>query len=210
MTFTIHDVGSDGRPNPQPKGTLEVVNVLGPHLSQTRITSVKDRNRDPILERDVIYNASWNPNVKKHVAIAGVIDLTGDGRDSLYEFMRTLERQNIVVDAYQDPKEGTMKGQITYRTDYLILGDPPAASGVKADEVDKKVTDGRVHMENEAKKYGVPKYGLPRYLEMIGYRLPRSPRAESSSLYNPELRPDQVPRRREDNPPPPPEQRPDR
>lgn len=41
LTFSIHGVGTDGRPNPQSKGTLEVVNVIGDHLSQTRISSVK-------------------------------------------------------------------------------------------------------------------------------------------------------------------------
>src|SRR5579884_196284 len=66
-TFTIHGVGTDGRPNPQTKGTLEVVNVIGPHLSQARITSVNNPNREPIVANDVIYNASWNPNIKKHV-----------------------------------------------------------------------------------------------------------------------------------------------
>src|SRR6185437_2201070 len=45
LTFSIHGVGLDGRPIPQPKGTLEVVNVVSEHLSRTRITSVKDANR---------------------------------------------------------------------------------------------------------------------------------------------------------------------
>src|SRR5262249_39041165 len=58
LTFTIHGVGLDGRPILQAKGTLEVVNVTGPHLSQARITGVKDANRDPILEGDILYNPS--------------------------------------------------------------------------------------------------------------------------------------------------------
>ena len=57
----IHSVGPDGRPNPQPKGTLEVVNVIGPHLSQARITAVKDANRDPVLVGDVLNNSTWDP-----------------------------------------------------------------------------------------------------------------------------------------------------
>lgn len=187
LTFSIHSVGADGRPNPEPKGTLEVVNVVGPHLSQTHITSLKDRNRDPVVERDVLYNPSWDPNIKKHVAIAGIIDLTGDGRDSLSEFIRNLERQNVVVDAYVDPKDGTVKGQVTFRTDYLIIGDNP--------ESQKKIVD-------DAKKYGVPSMGLYRYLDMIGYRLPHSVRKEKPSLYDQNLRPEQAPRLGGDNAPP--------
>jgi len=204
LTFTIHGMGVDNRPNPQPKGTLEVINVLGPHLSQTRVTAVRDRNRDPITEGDVIYNASWNPNLKKHVAIAGIINLAGDGRDSLYEFMRSLERQNIAVDAYLDPKDGTMKGQITFRTDFLILGEPPdVKSNGKLEGVDEKIDSGRKLMQAEAKKYGVQQKGLVAYLELIGYRLPHSTRDATSPLYNPDLRPDQAPRLGGDRVPPP-------
>jgi len=143
----------------------------------------------------VIYNASWNPNLKKHVAIAGIIDWTGDGRDSLYEFMRNLERQNIVVDAYLDPKDGSIHGQLTYQTDYLILGDPPDAQGRgKLGEAEKRILEGRTQMQDEAKKYGVQVKSLLSYLEMIGYPLPRSTREETKSLYRGENRSDIVPR----------------
>jgi hypothetical protein len=165
---------------------------------------VKDRNRDPITQGDVIYNGSWNPNLKKHVAIAGLIDLTGDGRDSLYEFMRNLERQNIVVDSYLDPKDGSIKGKITFQTDYLILGTVPdvPASG-KISEVDKQISLSQKQMGDEAKKYGVQIKGLMAYLEMTGYRLPHSTRMARPSDYNPDLRPDQAPRLGGDNLAPP-------
>jgi hypothetical protein len=204
LTFSIHGVGLDGRPNPKPKGTLEVVNVINDHLSQTRITSVVDRNRDPVLEGDIIYNPAWNPTLKKHVAVAGLIDLTGDGRDSLYEFMRNLDRQNVVVDAYLDPKDGSVKGKITFRTDFLILGDVPDPSGRTkiTSDTEKRLLAGRNEMINEAKKYGVRNVGLMGYLEMIGYRMPSGPRDERPIRYNPDLRPDTTPRLGGDNPPP--------
>lgn len=195
LTFSIFGLGLDGRPYSQPKGTLEVVNVIGPHLSQARITSVKDQNRDPITSRDIIYNASWNPNIKKHVAVAGIVDLTGDGRDSLFEFMRNLERQNIVVDAYEDPKDGGMKGQITYQTDFLILGGlPDRGGGGRQGEAEKRIMEGRTHMQEEAKKYGVPVKNLLSYLEMIGYSLPHVVRQGGPSRYDTDFRSDIVPR----------------
>ena len=203
LTFNIHGVGADGRPNPQSKGTLEVLKVLGAHLSQARVTSVKNPNRDPIVVNDVIYNASWNPNIKKHIAIAGVIDLTGDGRDSLNEFMRNLEQQNIVVDAYVDPKDGSIKGQLTYQTDYLILGGAPErAYNSSSDESEKRVLDGRKQMQEEAKKYGVPVKSLLGYLEMIGYHLPHVTRGAAPSRNNTDTRSDMVPRLSRDRFPP--------
>lgn len=195
LTFNIYGLGVDGRPNPQPKGTLEVVSVIGPHLSQTRITSEKDGRRDPITRGDVIFNASWNPTIKKHVAVAGTIDLTGDGRDSLPEFLRNLERQNIVVDAYQDLRDGSMKGQITYQTDFLILGGLPGKGGSgKAGEAEKRILEGRKHMEDDAKKYGVQVTNLLKYLEMIGYSLPHSGRAGAPTRTDTDYRSDIVPR----------------
>jgi hypothetical protein len=201
LTFTIHGVGADGRPKAQSKGALEVVNVLGPHLAQARITSVRDRNRDPIVENDVIYNASWNPNIKKHVAIAGIVDLTGDGRDSLPEFIRNLERQNIVVDAYLKP-DATPSGQITYQTDYLILGGVPERSGGgKAEESEKRLMEARKQMQEEAKKYGVQVKSLQSFLEMIGYTLPHPTEGGPALRYN--QRSDVVPRLNRDRFPPP-------
>jgi hypothetical protein len=205
LTFTVHGVGLDGRPNPQPKGTLEVVNVIRDHLSQARVTSVKDANRDPILEGDILYNPSWNPTIKKHVALAGIMDITGDGRDSLYEFMRNLERQNIVVDAYLDPKDGSIKGKITLRTDYLILGESmefsPTGRDKPASEAQKKLDEGKKLMESQAAKNNVALMPLHKYLETIGYRLPRSVGEERPSLTNPNLRPDQAPRLGGEKPP---------
>lgn len=194
LTFNVHGVGADGRPSSQSKGTLEVVNVLGPHLSLARITSVKEPSRSPIVANDVVYNASWNPNIKKHVAIAGIIDLTGDGRDSLGEFKRNLERENIEVDAYVDPKSGSIVGQLTYQTDFLILGGTPdRAAGGGSDESEKRILESRKLMQDEAKKYGVQIKSLLSYLEMIGYPLPRSARGDRGSLYRGE-RSDIVPR----------------
>jgi hypothetical protein len=203
LTFSIHGVGLDGRPISQPKGTLEVVNVVGDHLSRTRITSVKDANRDPILEGDVLYNPSWNPTVKKHVALAGLMDLTGDGRDSLPEFMRNLKRQNIDIDAWLDPKDGSTHGQITVRTDFLILGESLESSEtIRGKTLGTALRDKMNDMKVAAAKNGVRVIGLNKYLEMIGYRLPRGTGGERPSLYDPNLRPDKAPRLGGDKAPP--------
>ena len=102
---------------------------------------MRDQRRDPVLPGDFIYNPAWNPNVKQHVAIIGNIDLTGDHRDSVQEFLRTLKNQNVDVDAYMDMKSkklmnaaGDGPGEITRRTDLLIVGDGPefASGAIKA------------------------------------------------------------------------------
>jgi len=178
LTFNVHGVGPDGKPLPQSKGTVEVVNVISDHLSQVRITGWRDREKDPIIKGDVLFNPVWDPTHKKHVAIAGTIDLTGEGRNNIVEFIRQLEKRNIVVDAYLDLKDKnpTIRGPgISYQTDYLILGYGPTFDVREADKSFQEEFKARYEeMRKQAKDYGVTIVNLRDYLDMIGFRLPRA------------------------------------
>jgi RNA polymerase sigma factor (sigma-70 family) len=69
LTFSIHSLGPDGKLS-KAKGTLEVVQVIGPHLSRARVTSVKDSSRDPVMRNDRLFNPTWDPE-KRSVAATG-------------------------------------------------------------------------------------------------------------------------------------------
>jgi hypothetical protein len=184
LTFSIHSLGLDGKMVPEPKGTLEVTTVLGDHMSQTRITGVKDPNRNPILEGDVLYNPLWNPTLKKHVAIAGLIDLSGISRDpelGLADFLRHLEKENVIVDAYVDPKppfgikvpDGA-KG-VNLQTDFLILGESSdffTDGRERSVDIAKRIETSIQEMKRQAKENGVAVISLRKYLESVGYRVP--------------------------------------
>jgi hypothetical protein len=196
LTFSIHGRDVDGKVSPTAKGTMEVVSVLGEHLSQTRITSVKDGFRDPIMKGDVLHNPSWDPNFKKHVVVAGVIDLTASGRDDTAEFIRNLQRQNVVVDAYVDTKTGKVKGRMSVDTDYLVVNEviDKMSPRDRNPTLDQAMREAIRTLKEEAKKNGVQILGLRRYLEMIGYRMPRHMQEEAdTSLYGGGLRPDLSP-----------------
>jgi hypothetical protein len=185
LTFSIHGIGPDGKPEQTPKGSLEVVNPQRGHVSEVRITQIRDRQRFPILEGDVLFNPTWSPSQKKHVAIAGIVDLAGDGQrvpEQLRQFIEYLARQNIIVDCYldlndlefkRDGKPITVADGITINTEYLIIG--PGGS-VIAEGVDQ--TGYRIKLDKKlgeitkrASDTGVPVVGLPKYLDNIGYRL---------------------------------------
>jgi hypothetical protein len=180
VTFSIHSVGLDGRLNLTPKGTLEVVKIINPHLAQARITSVKDEKGDPVMKGDRLFNATWDPNRKRRIALAGIPDLTGDGTDNMDEFRRFLRRQNVEIDAYidtKDEKAPKMVGKgITTNTDYLVMAEPldgvghPQAKnpGYKA-EFERLRTD----MRTKAATNGVTVVSLKKYLDMVGYRAPK-------------------------------------
>jgi hypothetical protein len=174
LTFSVHAVGVDGKLAPTPKGTLEIVKVVGPNLSRARVTSVKNASADPILTGDRLFNPTWDPNVKKHVAVVGIIDLHGDGRDNTADFLRQLERQGVVIDAYLDTKDFKVKGKgITINTDYVIVGDqldstndPRARDRDLSSKVEKEIQK----MRAAAIANGVNVIGYRKYMDLAGMR----------------------------------------
>jgi len=183
VSFSIHAAtGVAGRKlNEIPKGTLEVVRVIGPHLAQARLTSVRDEKKDPILRGDFIFNASWDPNRRKQVALAGLPDLGTDGADNTEDFRRLLARQRVDLVAWVDskdekePKIKTSGEGLSKDTEYLVLGEKltgskhPKGRGKYAEEYDKL----RTKLVEEAKEIGITVISMNKYLEMIGYRPPK-------------------------------------
>jgi hypothetical protein len=191
MTFSIHSMGLDNKLAQTPKGTVEVVQILEPHLARVRVTSVKDASKDPIVKGDRLFNPTWDPGNPRRVAIAGLADMGGDGLDSSEDLRRLLKRQNVAVDAYIDTKTDKQpevkndkgeKGDITNKTEYLILAD--GLDAVKHDKARDKEYSARFdklvnEMKEKAKANGATVIQLRRYLEMIGYKPPK-PAAKTS------------------------------
>jgi hypothetical protein len=180
VTFSVHSAGRDGKLNPTAKGTLEVLRVIGPHLAQARVTSVRDGQTDPILKGDRLFNPTWDPGRKKRVALAGVADLGTENAYTNDEFRRLLNRQRVILDAFidtSDEKEPKLVGKgVTIETDYLILGEgletanhPQAGTKEYRDRYEKLVTQ----LKLQARESGVPVISLSKYLDMIGYRAPK-------------------------------------
>lgn len=165
LTFSIHGKGPDGKPLLASKGSLEVIDVVGDHLAQAQVVSVKDSFKDPILPGDYLYNPIFNPSAERHVVIAGRIDMHGvKGQDDLEEFERLLKRRNVVVDGYVDPQDGSIKGKLTVGTDFLILGDPTGAKPEVAASIKT--------LQEQARSNGVHVISTREFLESIGYRTP--------------------------------------
>ncbi|GEM_PF-337617 len=178
-TFSIHGIGPDGKPLPEIKGTLEVINVVGEHLAQCRVLTVKNTNKDPILKGDVLFNPAWNPNVRRRIALMGIVDLTGDGKDQIYEFIAQMERQGVIIDAFLDPASFEIRNSpgISPKTDFLIVGDginsvkdPRGMTPEKLDIFNKSIRK----MYDNAKDNGVVSVDLRKFLEMSGYRVPKN------------------------------------
>jgi hypothetical protein len=165
---------------PVPKGTLEVVSIMGPHASKARITGVRDQNRDPLVRGDLIFNPIWAPNQHMHVAVTGMINLTGDGRDRSGEFIQSLQRMGVVIDSYLDTKDMQIKGPgMTVNTNYLVEGEHPevnnllALQGSSIGERSTKIDELINQMKNQAKDLGVSTMTARNFMTLVGYRVPR-------------------------------------
>ena len=184
LTFSILSPGatSNAAGKRERKGALEITKVLGDKLSQARIIDVTHPLQDPILEGDLIYNPAWDPSQRERVAIAGFVDVNGDGLDDTPEVVRMLERQGVQVDAYLDLKSVEIKGRgIGYDTGVLILGDAPqseSTAGLTASgEKEKKKAEIRAKiqdMKEQANKMGVPILQYRQYFKQMGLPMSRT------------------------------------
>lgn len=183
LTFSVfsQNYASDKAREKTRKARVEVVEVLYPHLSRARISDATDPKRDPVVSGDLLFNPAWSPNLKQHIAIAGLIDLTGDGTDNTEEFVKNLERQNIAIDAVLDLKTMELRGRMGFNTSYLVLGEVPA---YEVGENILKETDPRTQRKREvaeklsaiqaqAMQLGVTVIPAQRFMALIGYRVPK-------------------------------------
>ncbi|HJZ94408.1 MAG TPA: hypothetical protein VKE40_26325 [Gemmataceae bacterium] len=150
------------------KGMVEITDVTGADTARARITYHPSPIRNPIAKNDQLFNIALSTTEKEHVAFAGIIDLDGDGLPNNEEFVRILEKNNLIVDAYLDLKTGEVRkrdGGISYRTKFLILGtDAPLVGNVKK-------------MVDEAREKGIQTIDARRFLSLIGVKPPRNPAA---------------------------------
>src|SRR5205823_5769517 len=136
LTFSVFGEGWEGRAEGPLKGTIEVLRV-SERTATAKITSLYDAQGNeislndpspskilrgagnPLKEGDLLFNLVWG----SHVAVAGVVDWSGRGaeapaaqQDELQEFLRVVQGQGVVVDAYVDLRDGQVKGTLTGKT----------------------------------------------------------------------------------------------
>jgi hypothetical protein len=140
------------------KATIEVTNILGPHSAEARIMSQNER--DPILPSDQIVTATWEPGgYKVPVAIAGVIDLNGDGQSDLERLKGFILKNQGVLAAVMD-ESGDIQGKIDLNTRYLIVGDEPE---------DDRGRQAFSKLDLDAGTYRVQKISVREFLHLNGF-----------------------------------------
>ena len=155
-----------------PRGNIEVVEVLSPTLSRARITEEPEPIRDGIAPGDLLYNAVWRRGATDHIALVGIFDVNGDGRDDIETLVRELANMGIPVDAFYDLRKRQWIGELTAQTRYVVLGMYPSQN------VNDPLRDRKSELialinkaVEEAKRRGIQEVGYRDFFPRLGYRV---------------------------------------
>ncbi|MEM9586145.1 MAG: hypothetical protein AAGA03_02595 [Planctomycetota bacterium] len=96
------------------KATIEVVRVLDAHIAEARVTA-RPEIRDPIISGDKIYSPFWSPGRSVKIALAGLIDLDGDGIQDNAAVEGMIQAAGAVVH----------RGELDSSVRFLVTGDAP-------------------------------------------------------------------------------------
>lgn len=161
VTFSVFDSGLSDAGKADRKGSLEVVRVLGDHLAEAKITS--DESGNPLLPGDRIYSQVWQPGKSLRFGLTGFIDLDDDGVSDLQRAKDLIAVNGGKVDVSLE-EDGSIDGEMTVQTRYLVLGEAPDTPSKAS------YREGFQTMSKKAANLGVETITLPEFLDRMGYR----------------------------------------
>lgn len=161
-SFAVYDHDEVGVANAEPKARVEVVRIVGEHLSEARI--LEDQPSNPIVRGDLVHTPTWSPGQRIHFALAGFMDIDGD-RVNDYDLVKNVILLNGgVIDAELKADGTRAPGKITVNTRYLVLGEPPTDTSSTA------VLAQFTNIQDEADKMGTDKISVQDLLTLMGYK----------------------------------------
>jgi uncharacterized protein (UPF0333 family) len=157
ITFSVFDREDSNPAESQRKGKIEVVRLMEPHMAEARI--VDDDLSNPIMPGDHIFSPTWEPGRPEHFALAGMMDINGDGESDRQQIRDLITLNGGIIDAEEDG--GKKTGHVTINTKYVVLGEEP--------KQEAKLS-GYGEIFDEAKIYGIRTLSVHEFLDYMGYR----------------------------------------
>lgn len=108
------------------KATIQVSQVQGPHLAQGRVVARPDIS-SPIIPGDKIFSPFWAPGRTVKIALAGNIDIDGDGRNDNAAIKGQILAAGAEVTA-EISSTGAVTGKLDPTIRFLVVGQDPDAS----------------------------------------------------------------------------------
>jgi len=162
MTFSVYPADATNLATAGKKASIEVTLIRGEHLAVARIVEPPDI-ANPILAGDKIHTPVWSPGEVKRFALAGFLDVDGDGKTDRSLVRSLITMSGGVIDCEIDDN-GQRVGKMTIDTRYLVLGTRP----------DERSGEGSLAgysgMIDSADQLGVQKISLADLLQQMGYR----------------------------------------
>jgi hypothetical protein len=158
IRFTVYAAESNNSAKAVEKGTIEVTRIVADHQAECRI--VDDKFSDPMTSNDKIFTAFWSPGQQNHFAVAGNMNLDGDGHNQVNTAIGLIKSYGGVVDCYLD-EQGHRQGQITAATQYIVQGDAPTSA-----EAVKTNTD----ILKDASRYQLKVWSLADFKQRMNYQ----------------------------------------
>lgn len=159
----------------QPKGEVEVIEILGDNLAKALVRELDDI-REPVMAEDLLYNASWTRGATQHVVLVGIFDKDGNGTDDIRQVADELNKSGVKVDGYWDLSTRKWAiGSPSSRTAYVIVGESPEnKASLIGDGLLKEriaITDSIRAAIADAKKAGAEEVNYLKYFPRIGYKV---------------------------------------
>jgi hypothetical protein len=207
LTFNAFAAGKDGRAGDALKATVEVVRVEDARMSLCKVNTYYDvdgrefpapeatptrlfqEGGGALKEGDLLFNMCWGA----HAAIAGTIDPSGANNtnpavqmDNLKQFISYLERMGMVIDAYVDPRDGKLVGDVNGKTNFLIRGNRATVLQEGVDEKRAKaVNDNITALRDKAIDGGMFMISAENMAIVTGYRRPGSADTQQTLTFVP-------------------------
>jgi hypothetical protein len=161
--FSVFPVDTNDSPDlSRKKGNIEVTRILDGRMAEARI--VDDNVADPILPGDKIISPVWDRGRSEGFALAGFMDVDGDGRSDRNKVRELIKQNGGRIDAEVDDN-GKLTGKIEINTRYIILGDAPNEKTTKTD-----LLENFSKLTGDAQDLTVEKITVQKFLQQMGFR----------------------------------------
>ncbi|MGA2033071.1 MAG: hypothetical protein ABSG68_12500 [Thermoguttaceae bacterium] len=157
VTFSVYSADTTDLSKAAKKGSIEVTQIQGDHMAEARV--VDDKISDPIQPGDKIFTPLWSPGEQTHFALAGIMNIDGDGRNALQTIRDLITMNGGVVDCELDGAKRT--GEMTFKTNFLVVGDEPKQA---------ELVQPFSRMIGDAERLHIRKMPLTELRQRMGYK----------------------------------------
>lgn len=170
VTFGVIDASETRLQDAKVKATIQVTQVQGPYLATARVIA-RPKIENPIIAGDKIYSPFWSPGRVVKIALAGDIDIDGDGRPDNDALKGQIKAAGAEV-AAEVSMTGAVSGTLDASVRFLVIGEDPevSRSADASDEAAVQALKAIGEIKARAAELGltvIPAYKLQSYLKTI-------------------------------------------